>query len=81
MTLVPVAPLRERYGVLLARGESPSMIAERAGFMERGRPDTTRLQRRLGVRASSGYVTRSVEYRVAVVLAEALLMDPHEAGI
>jgi len=70
------------------RGEalSPSLAAERIGYVADGRPDATRLLRRLGVAGQddkTGAQTRqrAVSYDTAIALCEALGVDAVEVGL
>lgn len=61
-----------------------AIVCRRLGWMWNGKPDTTRLARTLGFRKeyeSSLGLKKRVQYKTAVKLAEALEMDPWEAGI
>jgi hypothetical protein len=81
---VPVEPLREEY---LRRDDlTPGEIARRLGWWKRpGVPNADRVRVQLGLRSyrSNGRrLTRQrVRYERAVELAEAMNMDPHEAGV
>jgi hypothetical protein len=88
---VDVTPLREHFIRMFNRGElNATLVAERLGWYDRGRPDETKVLRALGLRpvqdASRGgrrvsrYRTR-LEYGKAALLAEAMHMDFHEAGV
>lgn len=91
MLFVPVDPLKERFLLLCERGEiSTSEVALRCNWIrsDTGAPDATRVRRALGLKEclARGGESRKrkqtkVRYETAVLLAEALNMDPHEAGI
>lgn len=91
MLYVPVAPLQERFIQLRDRGEiTANELALRLGWIrsDTGSPDSTRVRRALGLKeclARGGDKHRraqtNVRYETAVLLAEALHMDPHEAGV
>lgn len=91
MLYVPIEPLRERFERLAERGEiTAHEVAFRCGWFrsDTGAPDSTRVRRALGLKecwqrggADKKTVQRQVRYETAVVLAEALHMDPHEAGV
>ena len=88
---VPVQPLQSRFLELIGRGEiSANEVALRCGWIrsDTGNPDSTRVRRALGLKkclTRGGEVEKKVQTRVryetAVLLAEALHMDPHEAGV
>lgn len=78
--------LRERFCQLAQREEydMAEMVAIRAGWMRSGSqyPDLQRVRRALGLDADSAHrVRRSVSYENAVRLADALGLDPFEAGV
>jgi hypothetical protein len=85
-----VEPFRLRY---LELGLRPSVVAYRLGWLlgpghkNASTADTTRLKRTLGLMASPQSrgkppcVRRKVTYEMAVQLADALEMEPHEAGV
>lgn len=91
MLYVPVDPLRDRFVKLLKSGEiTANEVAIRCNWIrsDTNAPDTTRVRRALGLKESlaRGGETRKrvqtqLRYETAVLLAEALHMDPHEAGI
>jgi hypothetical protein len=91
MNFVPVDPLRDQFQKLINRGEiTTNEVALRCNWIrsDTGQPDTTRVRRALGLKEclARGGETRkrkqtTVRYETAVLLAEALNMDPHEAGI
>lgn len=72
----------EREGPL-----SPSLAAERIGYRAGGRPDTSRLLRRLGLAdqrdgtAGRTRRQRSVGYRTGLELCRAIDVDPVELGL
>jgi hypothetical protein len=90
---VEVEPFRERFLQLTANGTTASDIAERLGWTlggsatRPGNPDVVRVKRAVGLMAyepGHGRPRRFKEritYEMAVQLAEALHMDPHEAGV
>jgi hypothetical protein len=71
------------------RNEHPltaRLAAERIGYLDDGRPDTTRLRRRLGVaeqtdKAGRHTRQRAVSYRTALALCSAMDVDPVEVGL
>lgn len=90
---VPVGPLRDKALELIADGWSYADICRQLGWMDRqGKADTTRLQRRLGLRLESptrrtlkNGQTKSyggdalhgfISYERAVEVARALGLDP-----
>lgn len=83
------APLRERFERLHEQqGLTTTQVAVMAGWTYKdGRGDGTYVARLLGLRgweAGGGRYSAPSEhmsYRAAVRLAEALGMDPHEAGV
>jgi hypothetical protein len=87
---VPVGPLRDHFIKAYNRGEiAPHDVARQMGWIHAhsGRPDTSRALRALGLREKTArggspkrYIT-VLEYETAVRLAEAIGMDPHEAGV
>lgn len=91
MIFVPVGPLQERFLRLRERGEiTATEVATRCGWIrsDTGGPDSTRVKRALGLKealARGGEERRvaqtKVRYETAVLLAEALHMDPFEAGV
>jgi hypothetical protein len=91
MLYVPVGPLRDRFLKLINSGEvTTNEVALRCGWIrsDTGAPDSTRVRRALGLKKSlaRGGETRrqaqtQVRYETAVLLAQALHMDPHEAGV
>ncbi|MCP9491552.1 MAG: hypothetical protein MSC31_17005 [Solirubrobacteraceae bacterium MAG38_C4-C5] len=72
-----------------SRSDQPltaSLAAERIGYFLDGRPDTTRLRRRLGVadqddKAGGQRRQRAVSYDTALTLCTALGVDPVEVGL
>jgi hypothetical protein len=72
----------EREGPL-----SPSLAADRIGYLAGGRPDTSRLLRRLGLAdqrdgtARKPRRQRSVGYRTGLELCRAIDVDPVELGL
>jgi hypothetical protein len=64
-----------------------SLAAERIGYTAAGRPDTSRLERRIGVRgqrdrrAGGARRQRFVGYRTGVELCRAIDLDPVELGL
>lgn len=79
---VSTLPLQTRFMQLSdRRGDDPvltsSMAAERIGYVAAGRADTSRLHRRLGLDGGQ----RTVSYRTAVALCDALAVDPTEVGL
>jgi hypothetical protein len=64
-----------------------SLAAERVGYTAAGRPDTSRLERRLGVRgqrdrrAGRARRQRFVGYRTGLELCRAIDLDPVELGL
>ena len=90
--LVEVDPFRERYVELREReGLTLSMVADRLGWTippspayPEVRPDTTRAARALGLKPYMSkrrtYIRSRVREGTARKLAEALDMDPYEAG-
>jgi hypothetical protein len=64
-----------------------SLAAERIGYTAAGRPDTSRLERRLGLRAQrdrragGARRQRSVGYRTGLELCRAIDVDPVELGL
>jgi hypothetical protein len=88
---VPIEPFRARYEQLLKNGTSASEVARRMGFRASptarvpGGADTQRLKRTLGLapyyKRGKTYIGKGVTYETAVRLAEALEMDPAEAGV
>lgn len=90
---VPNAPLRERFLTLYEAGAlTLSSLCERAGIMrvqrdrDRRTPDTSYALRALGLIPQGGgrggaRLRTHVPYELAVRLADALGMDPHEAGV
>ena len=64
-----------------------SLAAERVGYRAGGRPDTSRLERRLGLRGQrdgrTGKAARQrwVGYRTGVALCRAIDVDPVELGL
>jgi hypothetical protein len=66
---------------------TPSLAAERIGYTARGRADTSRLLRRLGLAEQRHGTTgaarrqRSVGYRTGVELCRAVDIDPVELGL
>jgi hypothetical protein len=64
-----------------------SLAAERVGYTAAGRPDTSRLERRLGVRgqrdrrAGGARRQRFVGYRTGLELCRAIDLDPVELGL
>jgi hypothetical protein len=91
MLYVPLAPLQERFLKLVERGEiTTNEVALRCGWIrsDTNAPDSTRVRRALGLKeclTRGGETTKRVQTRVryetAVLLAEALNMDPFEAGV
>lgn len=83
MEYVDLSPFRARYEELLERGQDAPEIARRMDFLSRGRADTARLRRTLGLvpmyrcKKPNTHVT----YDTAVRLCEALEMDPVDAGV
>jgi len=91
MLYVPNEPLREKFVALQKRGEiTAGELATRLGWMrsDTGAPDSTRVRRALGLKEclvrggeSKKVLQESLRYETAVLFAEALHMDPHEAGV
>lgn len=84
MNQVPNEPLRERYARLAAQQEDiAEVVALRCGWLRGQRhPDTQRVRRTLGLDADSAQrVRKTVSYENAVRLADALGLDPFEAGV
>lgn len=76
---IDVEPLQRAF---LESGLTASEVARRLGWEWNGRPDTTRVRRRLGLVANSETGRCShVWYRTAVDLARALDVDPFEVGV
>ena len=82
---VPVGPLRDRYRQLEARGVTASDICRELGWFLGGKPDVTRLKRRLGITPNISRGERLLQthmgYEMAVALAKAMDLDPFEAGV
>lgn len=80
-THVDNAPLRERYRQLARNdGLTPTEVALRIGWMRsdrRSEPDGARVKTCLGLYGTRKHVT----YTTAVLLADALNLDPHEVGV
>jgi hypothetical protein len=85
-----VLPFQLLWRELAQRGDDPltaSTAARRAGFrLADGRGDTSRLERRLGLRAVGGGKGRagrssSVNYETGLALCRALGRDPVELGL
>jgi hypothetical protein len=74
-------PIRE---AVLSSQEDLSTICRRLGYVNGIKPDTTRLQRRLGATATTGngrygrrsLKTRTIRYDIAVRIIEAINRDP-----
>ena len=91
MLYVPIDPLQERFLKLLEKGEiTATEVALRCNWMrsDTGGPDSTRVRRALGLKeclTRGGELEKKVQtkvrYETAVLLAEALHMDPFEAGV
>lgn len=80
---IELAPLQEIALRRLAQGEPWSLMSDRAGYYRDGKPDTSRLQRRLGLMPNSGEAVpqRTCTYKTAVTLAAALGLDPVDIGV
>lgn len=88
---IPVAPLRDKVSELMAEGLTISDVARQLGWVNGTQPDTSRLQRRLGLKPDSKNIktlkdgTRKtysqephgfINYDRAVELCRALGCDP-----
>ena len=83
---LPTAPLRERF---LDTGTSLSELAERLGWMTRGKPDKAKVGRCLGLLPETSskrdpegarlrYRRQRIDHDVAVAIGDALGLSPHE---
>lgn len=88
MERVPNDPLRERFQALHDRdGLSLHELAKRVGWIRQydRRPDSMRVARTLGLAPTRSrgrdQVRRQISYSTAVRFAEALDLDPYEAGV
>lgn len=78
---------RHRRDPARERPLSGNLAAERIGFSADGRPDSTRLLRRLGLAEQCEHTgerrrrQRSVGYRTGLALCEAIDIDPVELGL
>lgn len=80
--------LRERYQQLERQGLTYAEVAGRCGWTTKDRrsgrlkPDTTRVARSLGLLPESGGGIREwLQSRTALLLCDALHLDPHEIGL
>jgi hypothetical protein len=67
----------------IEKGDSYSRVCKRLGWVdERGKADTSRLQRSIGLRTiSGGYFGHRMESRTAVQIIRAIGRDPVEFGL
>jgi hypothetical protein len=87
---VPNEPLRERFLELqkLGRVTAVSVAAaldwygtKNVGGQVKRVPDSTRVLKRLGLTPQDGKYATTVRYETAVAIAQALGMEPYEAGV
>lgn len=74
--------LRERYLRQEARGEvTAAEVAARCDWETKGKPDSSRVRRVLGVAAEAGEYRTQLSEESALLLCRALHIDPWEVGL